>query len=123
MSSTGSPFVPASLVQVLMAPGLEEPGVQGGKTRHTKPMPTKPLSALDLDEVLLHARASFEHLRGARLFLTGGTGFFGHWLLESLLRADLVFNLNVRATVLTRNIEAFRHRSPHLFEGKVLHFL
>lgn len=77
-------------------------------------MSTQPLAVEDLAEVLTHARQSFESLRGARLFITGGTGFFGHWLLESLLHADKELQLGVQATVLTRSADAFRAKAPHL---------
>jgi nucleoside-diphosphate-sugar epimerase len=77
-------------------------------------MPTKPLPPEDLTHILTHARPSFLSLRNANLFITGGTGFFGHWLLESLLHANTALNLNVRATVLTRNAAAFCTKSPHI---------
>jgi dTDP-glucose 4,6-dehydratase len=77
-------------------------------------MPSRLLPTEDLDTVLSLARSAFEELRDARLFITGGTGFFGHWLLESLLHANVQLGLNVRATVLTRNAEGFRQRSPHI---------
>lgn len=77
-------------------------------------MPAKPLAPQDLDEVLQIARPSFEALRGQRVFITGGTGFFGHWLLESLLHANEARDLNVHATVLTRHPGTFLQRSPHI---------
>ena len=94
-------------------------------------MATKPLAPSDLDEVLLQARSSFEALRGARIFLTGGTGFFGHWLLESLLHVDRALALAVEVTVLTRDARGFQARSPYialhpavyLLEGDVRSFL
>lgn len=54
----------------------------------------------------------FEDLRGARLFITGGTGFFGRWLLGTLAAADRAFDLRLRVTVLTRGTEYFRDVEP-----------
>jgi nucleoside-diphosphate-sugar epimerase len=77
-------------------------------------MPTKPLPPDDLEHILTVARPAFESLRDARIFITGGTGFFGHWLLESLLHANRELSLNVRATVLTRSAPRFTASSPHI---------
>ena len=77
-------------------------------------MPTKPLATEDLAHILKHAQKPFESLRDARLFITGGTGFFGHWLLESLLHANAELHLNIRATVLTRSAASFHAKSPHI---------
>lgn len=52
----------------------------------------------------------WHRLDGARLFVTGGTGFIGRWMLEALARAPI----NVRATVLTRDPSAYAARVPHL---------
>lgn len=77
-------------------------------------MPSAPLATQDLSEVVCQAKPSFEALRGARLFITGGTGFFGHWLLESLLFANQQLGLDMKATVLTRDPDRFRTQSPHI---------
>ena len=73
---------------------------------------SKPLPPQDLAHIL--TLAPFESLRDANLFITGGTGFFGHWLLESLLHANRELTLNTKATVLTRSISAFQTKSPHI---------
>lgn len=77
---------------------------------------TPPLPEPDLDHVLHWTASSWERLRGARLFITGGTGFFGTWLLESLAAACERLEIPIEACVLTRSPERFASRSPHLAE-------
>lgn len=72
-----------------------------------------PLAA-DLDHVLAHTRGLWEELRGQRIFITGGTGFFGCWLLESLVWAIEHGALETEAVVLTRDPKKFRQKAPHL---------
>ena len=86
---------------------------------HTFP----PLPLADLEHVLEHTRGLWEELRGQSLFITGGTGFFGHWLLESFTHANDVLGLSARATVLSRNPAAFARKSPHLAARPDLHWL
>lgn len=68
----------------------------------------------DIEGILKTTASLWLELRGARLFLTGGTGFFGSWLLQALLAADSAFDLRVRARVLTRDAAKFRRDKPHL---------
>ena len=72
----------------------------------------------DLDHVVEYTRNDFEQLRGRRVFITGGTGFFGMWLLESFLQANRCLGLNASAYVLTRSPESFRVRAPHLAQER-----
>jgi dTDP-glucose 4,6-dehydratase len=53
-------------------------------------------------------------VQGERIFLTGGTGFFGCWLLETLTWAADRLRLDVSVLVLTRDAEGFARRVPHL---------
>lgn len=68
----------------------------------------------DLEHVLHHTGTLWEEFRGRPVFLTGGAGFVGSWLLESLLHAADRHDLDTRVTVLTRNPGGFRDRAPHL---------
>jgi dTDP-glucose 4,6-dehydratase len=71
----------------------------------------------DLDHVLANTHDLWEDLRGRRIFITGGTGFFGCWLLESFARANDRLGLGASAVVLTRDPEGFRRKSPHLADN------
>jgi dTDP-glucose 4,6-dehydratase len=73
--------------------------------------------------VLQQTGALWEELRGRRLFLTGGTGFFGRWLLESFARANDVLGLGADAVILTRDPAAFAAKAPHLTERRDLEFI
>jgi dTDP-glucose 4,6-dehydratase len=76
--------------------------------------PLPPLDRADLDQVLDATSGLWTELRGERLFITGGTGFVGCWLLETFAWANKRLSLGASATVLTRNPCAFNLRVPHL---------
>lgn len=59
----------------------------------------------------------WEPLRRETVFLTGGTGFFGRWLLESFLAANVARDLRAHAVVLTRDPASFRARVPMLADA------
>ena len=56
----------------------------------------------------------FAPCHGKRLFLTGGTGFFGKWILESFLYINKLFGLNAGLTFLSRDPCAFLTECPWL---------
>jgi len=76
----------------------------------------------DLDHILAHTAELWEELRGKRLFITGGTGFFGKWLLESFAWANGLLDLNASALVLTRNYDVFQKCAPHLAANPAIRF-
>jgi nucleoside-diphosphate-sugar epimerase len=68
----------------------------------------------DLEDCLARTTGLWDELRGQRIFITGATGFFGCWLLESLLWANRRLDLNTRVTILSRNPAALKDKAPHL---------
>jgi dTDP-glucose 4,6-dehydratase len=82
---------------------------------------TNPLAS-DLDYILSHTSSIWEEVRGRQIFITGGTGFFGCWLLESFVWANHQLNLNSKIHVLTRNIESFAKKAPHLASHPSIEF-
>ena len=77
----------------------------------------------DLNHILVHAEDLWEEFRSKRIFVTGGTGFFGIWILETLAWANAKLNLNIDVVVLTRNINKIKSKAPHIVNSKLFSFI
>jgi nucleoside-diphosphate-sugar epimerase len=75
---------------------------------------SKRIDTEDLNHILHHTSHLWKEVRGQTIFITGGTGFFGRWLLESLTWANDQLDLGAKATVLSRDPESFAAKAPHL---------
>jgi dTDP-glucose 4,6-dehydratase len=82
---------------------------------------SNPLEA-DLDHILHHTQELWEELRHGKIFITGGTGFIGCWLLESFAWANANLDLNASVLVLTRDFNAFQKKAPHLAANQAIKF-
>jgi dTDP-glucose 4,6-dehydratase len=60
--------------------------------------------------------SSWLTLKGQSIFITGGTGFIGKWLLATLLDADQKLSLDCRITVLSRDPGSFQRAWPAVAE-------
>lgn len=81
------------------------------------------LSVTDLDYIYDQTVNLWGHLYHKRLLITGGTGFLGSWLLDSLVWVNQLLNLNTRAVILTRNLVQFKKKYPHLYSEPSFSFL
>ena len=80
----------------------------------------RPIDEADLLAVLQQTEPMWERMRGERIFLTGATGFFGAWLLETFVYCNRRLSLGAEAVALSRRPESFRAKMPHLFgDGSV----
>jgi nucleoside-diphosphate-sugar epimerase len=77
-------------------------------------MTTHPIIAEDIAAVLARTRSLWPDLKNATVFITGATGFFGIWLLETLLAANREFSLNCHVLGLSRDPDRFAAKSPYL---------
>lgn len=69
----------------------------------------------DLDLVLSLTPEFWAQFSGARMFVTGGTGFIGSWLLQTVQRANERLGSQIEMIVLTRDAARARQQAPHLF--------
>ena len=72
------------------------------------------LPSADLEHVFARTRDLWTEMNGGRLFLSGGTGFIGRWLLESFVWANEALALKASAVVLTRDIAGFQRKAPRI---------
>jgi nucleoside-diphosphate-sugar epimerase len=84
-------------------------------------MQLKPLPATDLHSILEQTADLWEAERNCRIFLTGGTGFFGAWLVESFCHINRALRLNGELVVLTRRPAALAAACPHVFADAAVH--
>ena len=105
-------------------PGRDVPAPDRHPSRPVAPSAIQPLEAADLDHVLARtlelSGGVWEELRGERVLLTGGTGFFGMWLTESFLHINRRLGLGARLVVLSRRPAAWLGRAPHLAASDAL---
>ena len=77
----------------------------------------QPLPSEDLAHIFDHCQAIWSDFHGARVFITGGTGFFGCWLLESFAYAHACLKLQAEVVVLTRDVQAFSEKMAALLQA------
>ena len=70
------------------------------------------ISEEDLLHILNNTPGIWDSVRNKSIFITGATGFFGKWLLESFMYINAKLSLNATVSALSRNPEAFLNENP-----------
>ena len=73
----------------------------------------------DLSHISSALRPLFPVLRDSTLFITGGTGFFGKWILETIIWLNKTEETSISAIVLSRDPDRFLRRYPRFDEGSI----
>ena len=77
----------------------------------------------DVEKVSVSLEKVYKSLEGRRILLTGGTGFFGKWLLHSFLGLSKVYGADVGLTVLSRDPDQFLKTNPEFCGQAGLDFI
>ena len=77
----------------------------------------------DLNHIAAQTHSLWNTVKHKNIFITGGTGFFGKWLLESFLFVNKQFQLDATLTVLTRNVDSFLVDNPFYTEESAISFI
>lgn len=82
-----------------------------------------PLPSADLDLVLSLTPSFWHRFQGARLFLTGGTGFIGQWLIQTIQRANDRLDSRIELVVLSRDPQRVQTSQPQVFARQDIRLL
>ena len=81
------------------------------------------LDAGDIDDVLRHAARFEPDLRGARILVTGATGWFGTWLLDALVALNRARSLELRIVAVSRQPHLFAMKHPRLYPAEEIEWI
>jgi nucleoside-diphosphate-sugar epimerase len=83
------------------------------------------ISETDLITILKNTHKIWieDFVKGSDIFITGATGFFGKWFLESFLYLNKEFNLGAKICALSRNPEKFLEQFPFYRNEKCISWI
>ena len=76
----------------------------------------------DYDLIYLHTKMELEKLRDKKIFLTGGTGFVGLWLLHFFQWANENHATNIKLDILARTPDKLKELVPYLWNDPRFQF-
>lgn len=77
----------------------------------------------DINDIIENGKYFLGELNNKNIFLTGGTGFIGIWILKTIIQLNHINNANIKVTVLTRDVNRFKKKYPEVFNSKNILFL
>jgi dTDP-glucose 4,6-dehydratase len=77
----------------------------------------------DLEHILVHTSDLWSNLKDSTIFVTGGTGFFGKWFLETFAYANQEKAANLRVIILSRDPDKFLKQYPHFGNNASFKFI
>jgi dTDP-glucose 4,6-dehydratase len=73
----------------------------------------------DLRHILGHTESLWKDCKGKTVFITGGTGFFGKWFLETISFLNCEMNLGLKTIVLSRAPDKFLSDYPYFTQPMI----
>jgi len=73
------------------------------------------IAEADVSAMVMATQPWIDELRGARILITGATGWFGKWLLAGLIGISREYGLRINLVATSRDPIAFSARQPALF--------
>ena len=77
----------------------------------------------DFNDIINNGNSFWKDLENQSIFLTGGTGFIGIWLLNTITELNKKQNKNIKVTVLSRDVNKFKNKYPKVFSSKEITFI
>ena len=77
----------------------------------------------DISDIISNGTSFWGELENKNIFLTGGTGFIGIWLLNTIIQLNAKHSKNIKVTVLTRDANKFKNKYPKVFSSKNISFI
>jgi dTDP-glucose 4,6-dehydratase len=68
---------------------------------------------------LINQKVNFSEFKNQSFLITGGTGFFGKWLLSILAYVNIEYNLNIKIKVISREPRIFLEKFPEFSNSSI----
>jgi nucleoside-diphosphate-sugar epimerase len=81
----------------------------------------KSIPESDLQHILNNTNSLWDDIASKNILVTGGTGFFGKWLIKSFIYNNLKLSLNAKLYILSRDPQRFVNTYPEFLNSHVIY--